>query len=31
MSVPAAINYITKFDVSLQIVDDRRYISGRLV
>ena len=30
MPVPAAINYITKFDVSLQIVDDRRYISGRL-
>ena len=30
MSVPAAIIYITKFDVSLQTMDDRRYISGRL-
>jgi len=30
MAVPAAIIYVTKFDVSLQTVDDRRYISGRL-
>jgi uncharacterized protein (DUF2141 family) len=30
MSVPVAIIYITKFDVSLQTMDDRRYISGRL-
>ena len=30
MPVPAAIIYITKFDVSLQTVNDRRYISGRL-
>jgi hypothetical protein len=31
MPVPASIIYVTKFDVSLQTVDDRRYISGRLV
>jgi len=30
MAVPDAIIYITKFDVSLQTVDNRRYISGRL-
>jgi uncharacterized protein (DUF2141 family) len=30
MPVPVAIIYITKFDVSLQTMDDRRYISGRL-
>ena len=30
MPVPATIIYVTKFDVSLQTVDGRRYISGRL-